>query len=116
MLTVLESLNLSTDYLRKHGIESPRINAELLLSSILNCKRLDLYLAFDKPLSDDEQEKYRNFLKRRAKFEPLQYITGSVEFYGREIKVNPSVLIPRAETEILIELIQLSSRLKQNKK
>jgi release factor glutamine methyltransferase len=105
MLTVLESLNLSTDYLQKHGIESPRINAELLLSSILNCKRLDLYLAFDKPLSDDEQEKYRNFLKRRAKFEPLQYITGSVEFYGIEIKVNPSVLIPRAETEILIDTV-----------
>jgi len=105
MLTVLESLNLSTDYLQKHGIVSPRINAELLLSSILNCKRLDLYLAFDKPLSDDEQEKYRNFLKRRAKFEPLQYITGSVEFYGIEIKVNPSVLIPRAETEILIDTV-----------
>ena len=105
MLTVLESLNLSTDYLQKHDIESPRINAELLLSSILNCKRLDLYLAFDKPLSDDEQEKYRNFLKRRAKFEPLQYITGSVEFYGIEIKVNPSVLIPRAETEILIDTV-----------
>ena len=105
MLTVLESLNLSTDYLQKHGIVSPRINAELLLSSILNCKRLDLYLAFDKPLSDDEQEKYRNFLKRRGKFEPLQYITGSVEFYGIEIKVNPSVLIPRAETEILIDTV-----------
>jgi release factor glutamine methyltransferase len=105
MLTVLESLNLSSDYLQKHGIISPRINAELLLSSILKCKRLDLYLAFDKPLSDDEQEKYRNFLKRRAKFEPLQYITGSVEFYGIEIKVNPSVLIPRAETEILIDTV-----------
>jgi len=105
MLTVLESLNLSTDYLRKHAIESPRINAELLLASILNCKRLELYLAFDKPLSDDEQEQYRKFLKRRAKFEPLQYITGSVEFYGIEIKVNPSVLIPRAETEILIDTV-----------
>ena len=80
-------------------------NAELLLSSILNCKRLDLYLAFDKPLSDDEQEKYRNYLKRRVKFEPLQYITGSVEFYGIEIKVNPSVLIPRAETEILVDTV-----------
>jgi len=105
MLTVLESLNLSTDYLQKLGIESPRINAELLLASILNCKRLDLYLAFDKPLSEEELEKYRNFIKRRGKFEPLQYITGSVEFYGIEIKVNPSVLIPRAETEILIDAV-----------
>lgn len=105
MLTVLESLNLSIDYLQKHEIESPRINAELLLASILNCKRLDLYLAFDKPLSEDELEKYRNFIKRRGKFEPLQYITGSVEFYSIEIKVNPSVLIPRAETEILIDSV-----------
>ena len=105
MLTVLESLNLSADYLQKHDIESPRINAELLLASILNCKRLDLYLAFDKPLSENELEKYRNFIKRRGKFEPLQYITGSVEFYGIEIKVNPSVLIPRPETEILIDSI-----------
>jgi len=105
MLTVLESLNLSSDYLQKYGIESPRINAELLLASILNCKRLDLYLAFDKPLSEEELVKYRDFIKRRGKFEPLQYITGSVEFYGIEIKVNPSVLIPRAETEILIDSV-----------
>jgi release factor glutamine methyltransferase len=105
MLTVLESLNLSADYLQKHDIESARINAELLLASILNCKRLDLYLAFDKPLSENELVKYRNFIKRRGKFEPLQYITGSVEFYGIEIKVNPSVLIPRAETEILIDSV-----------
>lgn len=105
MLTVLESLNLSTDYLKKHGIDSPRINAELLLASILNCKRLELYLSFDRPLSKDEQEIYRNYLKRRITFEPLQYITGSVDFYGMEIKVNPSVLIPRAETEILVEAV-----------
>ena len=105
MLTILESLNLSSDYLQKHGIESPRINAELLLASIFNCKRLDLYLAFDKPLSEEELVKYRDFIKRRGKFEPLQYITGSVEFYGIEIKVNPSVLIPRAETEILIDSV-----------
>ena len=105
MLTVLESLNLSTDYLQKHEIESPRINAELLLASILNCKRLDLYLAFDKPLSEEEIGKYRNYIKRRGNFEPLQYITSSVEFYGIEIKVNPSVLIPRPETEILIDAV-----------
>ncbi len=105
MLTVLESLNLSTDYLQKHGIDSPRINAELLLASILNCKRLDLYLKFDKPLNEEEIAIYRNFLSRRIKFEPLQYIVGSVEFYGLEIKVNKSVLIPRAETEILIDTV-----------
>jgi release factor glutamine methyltransferase len=105
MITVLESINLSSEYLKNKGIESPRINAELLLAHILNCKRLNLYLSFEKPLSEEELNKYRELLKRRSKFEPLQYIIGKVEFYGIDFKVNPSVLIPRQETEILIETI-----------
>ena len=105
MLTILESIELSTEYLRKKGIESPRINAESLLASVLNCKRLDLYLAYDKPIIENELIVYRNFIKRRGNFEPLQYITGSVEFYGLIFKVNPSVLIPRPETELLVETI-----------
>lgn len=104
-MTVLESIQKSTEYLEKKGIESPRINAELLLAHILNCKRLDLYLAFDKPLKENEINQYREFLKRRCNFEPLQYITGSVEFYGFSFKVNKDVLIPRPETEILIDTI-----------
>lgn len=105
MYTVLELLNLSTDYLEKKGIESPRLNSELMLAGIMKCKRLELYLAFDKPLGDAEVERYREYLKRRGKFEPLQYILGEVEFYGLNFKVNPSVLIPRQETEILIETL-----------
>lgn len=105
MITVLESINLSTQYLSEKGIESPRINAELLLADILNCKRLDLYLAFDKPLGEQEKQKYREFIKRRAAFEPYQYITGKEEFYGLKFKVNQKVLIPRPETEILVENI-----------
>jgi release factor glutamine methyltransferase len=105
MLTVLDSIKLSTEYLEKKGIEFPRVNAELLLSNILNCKRLDLYLKFDQPLKEEEIKIYREFIKRRGKFEPLQYITGKVEFYGLEFKVNRSVLIPRPETEILVETI-----------
>ena len=105
MLTVLESINLSTEYLKNKGIESPRINAELLLAKILNCKRLELYLSFDRPLAENEILQYREFIKRRSSFEPLQYIVGSVEFYGLEFKVNRSVLIPRQETEILVETI-----------
>jgi release factor glutamine methyltransferase len=105
MLTVLESITLSTEYLTNKGIESPRINAELLLAHILNCKRLNLYLSFERPLTEEEIFKYRELLKRRSKFEPLQYIIGNVEFYGIDFKVNPSVLIPRQETEILIENI-----------
>lgn len=105
MHTVLELLNLSAEYLQKKGIESPRLNAELMLAGILNCKRLELYLAFDRPLKENEVELYRNYLKRRGNFEPLQYILGEVEFYGLNFKVNPSVLIPRQETEILVETV-----------
>ncbi len=105
MITVLESIDLSTQYLNQKGIESPRTNAELLLADILNCKRLDLYLSFERPLSEDEVQKYRDYIKRRGNFEPLQYIIGKVEFYGLEFKVNPSVLIPRPETEWMVENI-----------
>ena len=105
MITVLESINLSSDYLKNKGIESPRINAELLLAYVLNCKRLNLYLSFEKPLTEEEINKYRELLRRRSKFEPLQYIIGKVEFYGIDFKVNPSVLIPRQETEVLVEAI-----------
>jgi len=105
MLTILHALNKSTDYLKKKGIESPRANAEILLANILNCKRLELYLMYDKPLRESELNNYREYLKRRSIFEPIQYITGSVEFYALELKVTPAVLIPRSETEILVETI-----------
>lgn len=105
MITVLESINLSSQYLSQKGIESPRTNAELLLADILQCKRLDLYLSFERPLSEDEVKKFRDYIKRRGNFEPLQYIVGKVEFCGLELNVNPSVLIPRPETELLIETI-----------
>lgn len=105
MITVLEALNLSTDYLNKKGIESARLNAELMLASILNCKRLELYLMFDRPLDEIELQQYRSFLSRRAQREPLQYILGEVEFFNVKLKVNKSVLIPRPETELLVEKI-----------
>ncbi|QQS38165.1 MAG: peptide chain release factor N(5)-glutamine methyltransferase [Ignavibacteriales bacterium] len=105
MLTVLEAIKLSAQYLDSKGIESARINAELLLASVLKCKRLELYLSFDRPLSAEETSMYREFLRRRSIFEPLQYIIGSVEFYGLNFNVNKSVLIPRPETELMVELI-----------
>ncbi len=111
-MTVLESLQLSTDFLEKKGIESPRLNAELLLSEILKCKRLDLYLKFDQPLKENEVGIYREWIARRGKFEPLQYIIGNVEFYGLLFKVTPDVLIPRPETEILVETVL--NKLKNN--
>jgi len=105
MLTVLESLKLSTTFLENKGIESARMNAELLLSHILECKRLDLYLRFDQPLKPNETNIYREYISRRGNFEPFQYIVGEVEFYGLKFFVDKNVLIPRQETEILIETI-----------
>lgn len=105
MITVLEAIRLSTEYLEKKKIDSPRINAELLLAHIIGCKRLDLYLAFDRPLTEPELNIYRGLIKRRASYEPLQYIIGTVEFYGLVFKVTSSVLIPRPETELLVEKI-----------
>ena len=116
MLTVLEAINLSTEFLGKRNIESPRINAELLLAHTLSCKRLDLYLSYDRPLNEDEVNIYREFIRRRSKYEPLQYIIGKVEFFGLEFIVNPSVLIPRHETEILVETIINSFKKEDNLK
>lgn len=105
MLTVLNALKKTTEFLEKKGIESARVNAEIMLAHILKCKRLQLYLSFDRPLNDNEKNLYREFLLRRINHEPVQYITGNVDFYGLDFQVNRSVLIPRPETEILVETI-----------
>lgn len=102
-LSVLNALQLSSSYLEGKGIDSSRLNSELLLAKILNCRRIDLYLMFDRPLTKDETQTYREFIARRGKYEPLQYILGEVEFYNLKFIVNKNVLIPRPETEILIE-------------
>ncbi|HQF42124.1 MAG TPA: peptide chain release factor N(5)-glutamine methyltransferase [Ignavibacteriaceae bacterium] len=104
-MTVLESIKLSTTFLEKKGVESPRANAELLLAEVLNCKRLELYLSFDKPLKENEINDYREFLRKRGMRIPLQYILGYVDFYGYKFFVDENVLIPRPETELLVEQI-----------
>jgi len=110
MITVLEAIKLSTDYLEKKGVESSRANAEILLAEILNCKRLELYLSFDKPLNEIELNKYREFIKQRGSRIPIQYIIGNVEFYGMKFIVDQNVLIPRPETELLVEKIILENK------
>jgi release factor glutamine methyltransferase len=105
MITVLDVIKLSTDYLQKKGVESPRANAEILLADILKCKRLELYLSFDKPLAENEVQIYREAIRKRGLRVPLQYIVGYVEFYGLKLIVNENVLIPRPETELLVEKI-----------
>lgn len=104
-LTIVEAINKTADYLNQKGIESARLNAELLLAHVLKCRRINLYLNYETPLTSNELENFRELIKRRLKFEPLQYILGKTEFFGLEFEVNPSVLIPRPETELLIETV-----------
>lgn len=103
LTTLLQILNYSAELLSKNGIRDSRLNAELLLSESLKCKRLDLYLNYDKPLLENEVTAFKSYLKRRLNKEPLQYILGSTNFYGYEIEVNEYVLIPRPDTEVLVE-------------
>ncbi len=100
---VLEILKVTESLLRDKSIENPRLNAELLLCDVLNEPRIKLYLDFEKPLSSDEIDEYRSKIKRRINREPLQYILGYTEFFGLRFNVTPDVLIPRPETEILVE-------------
>lgn len=105
MPTVLEILTVSSGFLTEKKIESARLNAELLLAHVLNCKRFDLYLRYDKPLTDIELENYRSLVRRRIKNEPYQYITGNCQFYGLNFKCDSRALIPRPETELLVESV-----------
>lgn len=102
-VSVLEVIQSSTAFLTKKGIESPRLQVELLLAHALNLPRLQLYLNFERALSGAELGIMRGFLKRRAAHEPLQHIIGSTSFCGLDLLVRPSVLIPRPETELLAE-------------
>ncbi len=101
--TIIRVLKWTTEYFASRGIEQPRTDAEVLLAHVLGYKRLDLYLNFDQPLTKRELATYREAIKRRAKREPVQYITGEQEFWSLPIKVTPAVLIPRPETECLVE-------------
>lgn len=103
--TVLEVLNWTADYFKGKGIKSARLDAELLLAKALNLSRLELYLKFDRPLTQDERESFKMLLKRRANFEPIAYILGEKEFFSRSFIVTPACLIPRPETELLVERV-----------
>lgn len=105
MKTILDVLNLSTQFLDQKGFPNARRQAQDLLSRALNLKPMDLYLYFDRPLVDAELEKCREWLARRAKHEPAAYIEGCVEFFGCVFTVSADVLIPRPETEILADKI-----------
>jgi release factor glutamine methyltransferase len=101
--TVQRILHWTTDYFDRKGIDAPRLTAELLLAHALGCDRVRLYIDFDRPLDKGELARFRGLVERRAAGEPTHYILGAREFYGRPFKVDPRVLIPRPETELLVE-------------
>lgn len=102
-MRLLDVLNLTTDYFEKHAVSPARLNAEKLIGHALNMSRMDLYLQFDRPVSEAERQTLRELLRRRAAGEPLQHILGEADFYGRTFSCSDAALIPRPETEILVE-------------
>lgn len=105
MKTLLEIVNLSAEYLEKKGVKRGRQDALDLISYSLGIQPLDVYVQFDRPMTEPELEGCRALLKRRSKGEPIQYIRGTVDFFDCTFKVNSGVLIPRQETEILVDRI-----------
>lgn len=102
-MTVLEIIQRSAPFLEQKGVESPRLQIELMLAQVLKMPRLKLYLNFDRALGEPELVALREMVKRRAAREPLQHILGSTSFCGQEIKSSRAALVPRPETELLAE-------------
>ncbi len=102
-MTIVEVLKLSADYLQKHGSGSSRLDAEVLLAQSLGMRRLDLYLKFDRVLTEPELASYRALVARRGKGEPVAYLVGHKEFMGLDLEVTPDVLVPNPDTEVLVQ-------------
>ncbi len=100
--TVGRLLTWTTDYLKRHGAQSPRLDAEVLLARARGCQRIELYTAFNDPVSDEVRAGFRELVRRRAAGEPVAYLVGHREFYSLDFEVTPDVLIPRPETEDLV--------------
>lgn len=104
--TVLQLLQRTTDYLEKKEVSQPRASSEVLLAKTLGCGRLDLYVRFSEVLKVQEIDSYRELVQRRAQGEPVAYITGHREFWSLDFEVGPGVLIPRPETELIVEQVK----------
>ena len=100
--TIGRLLAWTTDYLKRQGAESPRLDAEILLAAARGCQRIDLYTSFEEPADEAVREKFREWVRRRAEGMPVAYLVGRKEFYSLSFRVTPDVLIPRPETELLI--------------
>ena len=103
--TILSIIKWTSDFFRKHDIENPRLEAELIVSHYLDINRMELYLNYNKPLDPSEKKKIKKAIIKRANHEPLQYILGEVDFFDLKLQINKNVLIPRPETEFLVDKI-----------
>ncbi len=101
--TIIKILQWATPYFQSREIDSPRLTAEILLAHVLGMERIDLYARFDQPLSREELSRLKSLIQRRVDREPTAYIIGQKEFMGFDLSVTPAVLIPRPETEVLVE-------------
>jgi len=102
--TIIKLIRWATSYLKSHDIDSPRATGEILLAHALKFKRIDLYLNYDQPLVAEELTTFKMLIKRRIKREPVAYILGAKEFWSMDLKITQDVLIPRPETECLVEV------------
>ncbi|MBW1615561.1 MAG: peptide chain release factor N(5)-glutamine methyltransferase, partial [Deltaproteobacteria bacterium] len=116
--TILEIINWTTLYFKAANIDTARTDAEILLAYVLNLKRIDLYLNYDKPLLKHEVKAFKRLIIKRKKRMPIAYIIGAKEFWSMEFKVNKNVLIPRPDTEVLVEaaLIEIKKIKEKNPK
>ena len=104
-MKVLELIQRTADYFERQGVDSPRLTIELMLTHVLKCKRLELYLQFEREIGEPNLGQLREMVRRRASGEPLQYVLGVASFYGLEFAVDKRVLIPRPETELLADYV-----------